>query len=84
MKIRSVLALSVAAGLLGAMPTYAAYKSSEASETIISAAKKKKTMKKTTPDSPGASEYAPGRNPGTASTNNPGRSNKLPPGQQMK
>jgi hypothetical protein len=31
----------------------------------------------------GASEFAPGRNPGTASKQNPGRGEVDPPGQQM-
>ena len=34
-------------------------------------------------DGPGASEFAPGRNPGTANKTNPGHGG-TPPGQQMK
>src|SRR3954462_8593339 len=44
---------------------------------------KSSTSRTTGQGGPGASEYAPGRHPGTASENNPGHG-RTPPGQMMK
>jgi hypothetical protein len=84
MNIRSTLAVATALALTVAMPAYGGSMKSSDSTTSKSSVDKTTPKKGTTTGSgPGASEYAPGRDPGTASTNNPGRSDTLPPGQQM-
>jgi hypothetical protein len=92
MKPNTLLAITAALGVALAAPAFAQGSGGSGGSGTSAGTGTSSTMKGSTTGSGvhsngatnrGASGYAPGRNPSTANTHNPGRSDTLPPGQQM-